>query len=322
LRYKVFGFLVESDLALSIPQAHEPQPDPDYLFHLLSTEIQVTCSSFHYLTHYRADGSPWLSCSKSDFGYKLYYHDLAVCWISQDGSHIDCFPYPETPHNTLEHLLLDQLLPLVISHQSNTVLHASAVNMNGSATVFIGNTGNGKSTLTTSFCAAGFPLLADDGLLLRMDQQAIWGIGSYPGLRLWPDSVKGVFAGMPNLETVSHYNDKRRITSESMSLAFSDDPVPIAKIYLLDKSPLEPLDKAIAFERLSPSASIIALLERSFRLDTNDQQRNRQELDRLTELASRVPVYRLNYPRQYKLLPSVCEAVQLHLGNDQHIQRI
>ncbi len=52
---------------------------------------------------------------------------------------------------TLQHLLFDQILPRLIAHAGRLVLHASAVGASAGAILFLGGTGQGKSTLAASF---------------------------------------------------------------------------------------------------------------------------------------------------------------------------
>ncbi len=220
------------------------------------------------------------------------------------------FCTPKLPINTLTHLLLDQVLPFAISLRGQTVLHAGAVVIHKQAAVFLGTTGSGKSTLTASFCAAGFPLLADDSLLVRPDHDKAWGIGSYPGVRLWSDSIEAVAPTQP-LQRVSHYNDKQRLTPNAEGIIFHPHPVHIAGFYLLDNTD-QPMD-TVEFELVSPSTGFVALMRHTFRLDITDRVRAQQEFAALTQLAVRVPLYRLRYPREYDFLPQVRQAIIGHL---------
>ena len=95
----------------------------------------------------------------------------------------------------MRHLLLDQVMPLVLS-RDRLVLHASAVATPAGAAAFIGFTGAGKSTLAASLSAAGFPILSDDCLVIERDGRGFLARPFYPGARLWPDSVHAVGANV------------------------------------------------------------------------------------------------------------------------------
>jgi len=303
--------MLETDLGLDIDQARDIS-SPDFTFQTLHTELRESVLYFPFHTLTLDEGTYWQSWSKSDHGYKIQYFDLATFWLSADGRLIRCLPHPNTPVNTLQHLLLDQVLPYAITLRGEIVFHAGAVVSGDQAVVFLGTTGNGKSTLTLSLCAAGFPLLTDDSLLMRMDDQQVWATGSYPGLRLWSDSVDAVAPAQP-WTRVAHYNEKRRITPTAQGMTFASAPVRVGKIYVLDR--VDSPRAAVHIETFAPNERFIHLMRHSFRLDITDRTRMQREFATLTQLAARVPVYRLRYPRRYDFLPQVRQAISEHLEN-------
>src|SRR5262245_25522327 len=66
---------------------------------------------------------------------------------------------------TIEHLLIDQVLPRVLAHRGRLVLHAGGVRTPFGAIAFLGESGAGKSTLCSAMNRAGHRLLGDDGLV-------------------------------------------------------------------------------------------------------------------------------------------------------------
>ncbi|HKS96499.1 MAG TPA: hypothetical protein VJV74_10250, partial [Terriglobia bacterium] len=122
-----------------------------------------------------------------------------------------CRPRKAIPLDTVRHLFLDQVFPLLLSKRGRLVLHASAVLIPGGAIAFLGETGQGKSTLASSFSQRGFPFLTDDCLLLEEKGGQLVGIPSYPGLRLWPKTVAALFAEEPPVSRVAHYTTKKRL---------------------------------------------------------------------------------------------------------------
>lgn len=69
-------------------------------------------------------------------------------------------------------------------------LHASAVVHDGNVHAFTGQSGAGKSTLAAALGAKGFPLLADDVLVLDLsDPAAIMCLPGHKQLKLWKDAT-------------------------------------------------------------------------------------------------------------------------------------
>jgi hypothetical protein len=248
------------------------------------------------------DGAPWSALARFEDGYLLRFHGMADFLLSDDGARIRCHSVNGTPDATLRHLLLDQVFPLALSRQGNLVLHSSAVVAAGSAIAFCGEAGMGKSTLTASFCQLGYPVLTDDGLLLEERDGKFLGLPSYPGLRLWDDSLAGIFssevAGIP----VAHYTTKVRVALDSKAVPFCNQPALLRRIYCLAEA------DAITIEPISPAERVMALSKQTYRLDP-DRNQMRREFEQLTRLVSQPLLRRLAYPRELARLSEVCKAV-------------
>ncbi len=132
-------------------------------------------------------------------------------------------PVPGTPAEAVRHLYLDHVLPRLLAGAGKTVLHASAVEIDGVAIVFAGESGSGKSTLAASFCSAGARLLSDDAVLLDRNFRVI---PSYPVHRLWPSS-----ASVLTPAADSRSSSKRRLGPARSE--WSSAPAQLAAIYLL-----------------------------------------------------------------------------------------
>lgn len=258
-----------------------------------------------WIHHWRQeDGSVWLSCAKREGGgYLLRFPDLADFEIAPDGCRIRCRPRPATPAHSIAHLLLDQVIPLWLSVGGTPVLHASAVAVDAGAVVFLGEAGSGKSTLTARFCFDGFPLVADDYLVVR-ERVGQWiGVPSYPGLRLWPDTLVALdVAGFSR--PVAHYSPKRRVRIEGER--FCAAPAPLRRLYVMAAG--EASDP-ITIAPVPARDAIMALVAHGARLDPSDADALRVEFDRLSRLAAALPIRRLVLPGDLDRLVDVRDAV-------------
>ena len=206
---------------------------------------------------------------------------------------------------TLDHFLADQVLPRILAHEGRLVLHAGAIKRSGSAIVFLGQSGRGKSTLVASLDQAGFTLIGDDALIVSREDQAFCIRAVYPSLRLLPDSLEALFQHRPATSEVAHYSSKQRI---DVPIAPDHDaaPLPIAAIFSL----AEPsLDGEIRLRPMSPAETCIALITNSFALDPTDRELGRKKLEDASRLANAVPAFEISYPRDYARLPDVHAAI-------------
>jgi hypothetical protein len=292
----------------------------DYRFQLLPAQAPKTrnCDWFHHWE--LPDGERWLSLAKQKNEYLLRFEDLADFFIARDGDRITCRPQPDTPLETVRHLLLDQVVPLVLNLRGKEALHASAVLTPHGACAFIGQTGWGKSTLASSFLRCGSTPLSDDCLALKECEGHILAVPSYPGLRLWSDTAATLVDDSQILPGVAHYTEKKRLNFQAVAQL---EPVPLEAIYVLtppaeqggeqspeEKSPAKKLPEAeLRIEPLGFSRAFEELLQCVFRLDVTDTEMLARQFLFLHRLISAVSICGLVYPRDYASLPLVREAI-------------
>src|SRR5690606_35175964 len=157
-----------------------------------------------------ANGDTWAQFYRADEGYLIRFPELADFWISREGTNIEAHPCPDTPLDTVEHLYLNQVLPLALSRQFRLVLHGSAVAIGEGAVSFLGEAGRGKSTLAANFATAGYPFISDDALDLRVGGGQVQVLPGHPSLRLWEDSRAALLGEVANDAIRTIYSPKGR----------------------------------------------------------------------------------------------------------------
>lgn len=294
---------LESEISLA---AKTSQNKPDHFFRLHSERGYAFPAYGWFQAYYQQNGSAWFLLGKQSRGYVLRFVNLADFLISQDGREIDCYCYSDTSINTIEHLLVDQVIPRIASLQGDSVIHASAVLVKGKIIGFIGETGWGKSTLAGSFSKLGYPVLTDDTLLLKIRDKHVWTTPGYPGLRLWDDSTTAMF-GNSRVRRVSQYNSKKRIIPGHN---WGSDLLPVHHLYALT-----PPDLTVTSTEITPISlqkSLMTLVENAFRLDFKNQALIKEEFHTLADISSMVPCFHLAYPRHYEKLPDVVKTILNH----------
>jgi hypothetical protein len=260
-------------------------------------------------------GAKWLSCAKTEGGYLLRFNELADFTIDRSGREIVCMPRSGIPEDTIQHLLLDQVIPLVINLRGAEALHASAILTPHGVVAFAGAAGSGKSTLAGSFLLSGYQHMSDDCLALLEKDQEIYAIPAYPGLRLWDDALSYLFGKNGAHESVAHYTDKRRVELEKRLEAHCTESQPLRRLYTIaDPSEAERKNE-IMIECLSPRESFMALVRCAFRLDITDNNMLKRQFYFLRRIVSAVSIRRLIFPRDFTLLPAVQEAILKDLRN-------
>ena len=162
------------------------------------------------------DGSVWTEFHRDGDNYLLRFPGLADFLVSADGRKVRVHAVETTDESTIEHLYINQLVPLALSRQGIPTFHASVVTVPGGAVAFLGKTGAGKSTLAASFALQGSAFLTDDGLIEMISKDA----QAKANIRVLALSV----GGMRNI-----MNSKRPITSpddlKGMRMRVAKNPI-------------------------------------------------------------------------------------------------
>ncbi|MDB4946857.1 MAG: Serine kinase of the HPr protein regulates carbohydrate metabolism [Labilithrix sp.] len=182
---------------------------------------------------------------------------------------------------------------LLVRHlQGKLALHGAAVAFGAEAIVLLGRSGQGKSTLAASLCAAGASLLADDAVAI--------------------DSAGASFVVVPS--EVKHWLDAPARAALAGGAAPPDDR---GKAAIATARPAAGAARLCAFVelafveedapaklvRLAPGiAAMATLVPQAVRFAVDDPRLQRAELDALGRLVDAVPVYRLERPRSLERL--------------------
>jgi len=253
------------------------------------------------------DGSPWTQFHRDGGGYLLRFPALADFSVAADGATVTCHPVPGIPNATTEHLYLNQVLPLALSKQGRLVFHASAVEVDGGAIAFIGESGRGKSTLAASFAIAGFRFLTDDGLVVEPADRGHVVLPSHPSIRLWADSEAALIAPGTAIAPAVGYTSKSRFLAGDR-LGFCDEARPLRRVYFLGDGSAPD----ISFRRLNGAEAMIEWVKHSFLLDVEEKPRLASHFDQVAKLANEPIHFVLDYPRRYEDLARVRRAIVEH----------
>lgn len=310
IRYRAYGLVLSSNAPLS--ELEKVQVDyfpehPDLQIFFTPDNDPIPTSSSWYLTVSLADGTPWLRCAKIVQGYLLHFPNLASFIFTPLDNSIHCIPHRHTPSHTVNHLLLDQVLPLVLNYRGKEVLHGAAIDTPYGACAFVGPTGSGKSTLAASFLAVGFSVLTDDCVVLDTCADDIAVIPAYPGLRLWDDAIAALFGTSGAHAPVAHYTPKQRFTQAISDRPICSSAISLAGIYVLETAGAEHASSTSALEKplLTKREALVTLLSLAFKLDIGDQCMLIREFNFLHRLVTHVPVRRLIVPDSFPTLSDV-----------------
>jgi hypothetical protein len=184
------------------------------------------------------------------------------------------------------------------------VLHGSGVLIDGKAVGFLGEKGDGKSTLALHFQMKGLPLLTDDLLSLTLKDGTIVTAPGFPRIRAFPDSVLSAGIDPASLPRFSKFVEKA-----SFQCAGAGD----VESPLLDRIYVLATDDEISITQLDPPTAFIELTRHTYL--KRYLKATGKEADHFRHcglLVSKVPIFRLARPRDLGLLPAVTDSVIHH----------
>lgn len=165
--YRLYGFTMESDMEI-FPLVKENNPDSG------RPRIQViTEKSPAFFDTIRTEGKP-----PYEFGTELsYLENKTLKMVVEQGSRIRIFLKEGAVLQYVRTYLLGFGMSMLAMQRGMTAIHCSAAEKNGIAVLIAGESGAGKSTVTSYFLKKGYHLMADDCAVLEPTDD---------GVLVWP----------------------------------------------------------------------------------------------------------------------------------------
>lgn len=301
--YRAYGHLVESDREIpELPLVSNVGPAGISVRWVTGVEIP---NGLRWSTVWTTSGGePDVVFARTDTSRYLRIGDRAAIRITGDVA-IEIAGGCADPA-WLRHVLLDQILPLALASSGETVLHASAVAIDGGAVLLVGEAGTGKSTLASALGQRGFPVLADDGILLKDEAEWALAVPSYPGLRLWPDAVAVAGHHAFALTAMSAYSSKQRLIPAGSGAEFTPLSVSAVLSLLPDAGPLR-------VERLSRRDAALQFVQHAFIAEPDVAEALTRHLERACRWSRLIDVWSVRYVRDLSSLPALAMAVAAHV---------
>ncbi len=182
--------------------------------------------------------------------------------------------------------------------RGDVALHASAVQVGASALLFGAPGHFGKTTLAAGFLAAGHGVLAEDLSCFRPNPEALL----LPGpavLRVRPDTYANL--EVPGARVVLEQEDRIHLAIDEGRRG-DGSPVPIAGVVLI-----RPSAGDYRLRRVEPVEALRDVWALTLKLPNTAYQAHC--FDSLAILVSSAPIWDLDLPMDYKLLPAVIAEV-------------
>ncbi len=246
------------------------------------------------------DGAVELVVDRENEGYIATAVMVGTFRIGPLGDVLERAPDQAAYGSDADAYFTQQIEPLLAQLRGTPNLHGSAVELDGRAIGFLGKSGLGKSTLAASLVSAGGRLLADDCIAIEIEEDLAWCMPSGASVRLREDSLAAVHRDEPTRPSLG---------KTEVDVARSEGRVALRHLYIL-----EPTAATIAIEPIRPRDALVALATNAHRLDPTDKRLLTAEVAHFERVSRRVPMSRLQVPRDFSKLPLVKETLLASLG--------
>jgi hypothetical protein len=243
-----------------------------------------------------------------------YFMGHAGAFLARGGREIIAEPAAGVEAGILRLFILGPALALVLYQRGRLLLHASAVEVGGSAVAFMGPSGWGKSTSAAVMHARGHGLVADDISVIDVGPDGPMVFPGFPQLKLWPEAVVSLGEAPETLPRLHPLYEKR---ARPIVREFSQNPLPLRCIYVLAEG------SAPAIEPLRPQEALRELMHHWYGARFGVELLRPLGLSsfflQCANLANRATVWRLARPYSLAALPEIARLVEEHLAQDMRL---
>jgi hypothetical protein len=199
--------------------------------------------------------------------------------------------------------LLGILLGTLLHQRGLFTLHASAVAIGSGAVAFIGPKGAGKSTTAAALLRRGHGLVTDDVLALDVGpEKGVLAYPAFPQVKLWPASADELGYDAHSLPRLSSEVDKRFLRSVKF---VRQATVPLTHIFLLHDG------SNLVAERIRGNSAFATLMAESYAPRFLGSTASTSALfETCRRVANRVPIYRLQRPKDFSALPKAAHYLE------------
>jgi hypothetical protein len=216
-------------------------------------------------------------------------------WIASDGRQAKILIHESLMIDQVDHSLITCLASHIAATclclKGTIAIHANVIRLDGKTIAFAGDSGRGKSTLTTYCINQGAQFITDD--VLSFDQQGFVRPGR-PRVKLFQSTGEHF-----NLQTPKETNYKIYYSLEDLGIQICDSPQPLDIIYLLEES-----EDKVYSEILPPGQAMISAMKHSYHTSSIIQDKP-EIFDLYMNLIEKISIRKLFYPRAFIQLPEV-----------------
>jgi hypothetical protein len=304
-RYLVYGLDVESELALStVPALAAGDSEP---------AIRLQLGTADFFTRRTRDvafvNGDWIQqIVMADGGVYIWVKDVLETIVTPDGRVATCRWMDGVDRHAFEANLLNFVISVSLTLLGEEPLHATVVDLGDRTVGLLGPSGAGKSTLAAYLIGQGADLVTDDMLRLELrDDGARVHAGPYR-LKLMPETAERL---LPHAAGRGHFNEE----TEKL-LVQPCEAVPerrhrrLDALFWLGKPGEVAAGASPSARRLGGIELARVLIYSAMNIRYLAPERLERQMRFAEKVATALPVYALEYPRDFAALDQVSREIR------------
>jgi len=238
----------------------------------------------------------------------FYYQDVALFTIIK-GCEVFVSPVTGVDCDLLVNTVLGTPMGILLLQRGFLVLHASAVEINGKITCFLGASGAGKSTTVCSLICSGHKLVADDVVAIKISSSALPEVlPGYPWMKVGKELISTLSIPPRNIEHLGSSELKMRYNVPAESFVEGSSGR-LACIYFLEWA------EDFSINQMNMKDSLINLAKHQYGFvpkiiyPTEEKQR----FLRSAEFIRKIPCFALRHAKSLPKLNHLAGIIEEHI---------
>lgn len=238
--------------------------------------------------------------------YLIYAEDISSYYVT-NGNRVIIDPVAGAKDNKVRMMFLSVVMGAVLNQRGIMPLHASAIFYEDGVSLFMGESGAGKSTTVTALQSKGFRVFSDDVCVPVRSAEGFNVYAAYPMIKLCEDAFEKLSLGEVNREHVIERQDGQKY-GKFFNESFSFEPQLVRKIFILEK---DPCIKSVEFRRIGGIEAFGLLKNHSYYWSDFEVLNAKKNLFELCiYLSDTIPVYLIRRPPGENTIDAVAELIQ------------
>ena len=318
--YCLYGLTVRSPWRIPCPQARNGGKVADVDLCAGQAPFFARARGPAWATAPASRNSEWLQRTQlPDGSMYLQWRELFEFMISADGRRVQGRPLQKASLEAFQTYLLGQVLAHAMLRRGIESIHATALVVDGKAFALLGDCGFGKSTLAAACVRAGHRVLTDDLLIVKEQGGQLLAYPGPPRLKLFPRIARSLLGRQARGTAMNKLTRKLVIplrADQSCRTA-----VPLKALYVLRPPSQRFAPTKVTIRTLTPRQAVISLVANTFNCTVRDSDRLGRQLSHAAQIAARVPIKTLCYPRELSRLAEVVDRVSADLAGGKVVSR-